>query len=56
MIWGLDEFLDMEAVDPGCVFGQLDIVCVNCNCSYEAQYDSENDVGYECPNCSQVNR
>jgi hypothetical protein len=56
MIWGLDEFLELEAVDAGCVFGQLDIVCVKCNCSYEAQYDSENDVGYECPNCSQVNR
>ena len=33
MIWGLDEFLLMEIANPGCVFGQLDLVCLNCNCS-----------------------
>ena len=55
MIWGLEDFLEIEMVDPGSVFGQLDIVCDKCNCSYEAEYEEENNAGYECPNCSHVN-
>ena len=54
MIWGLDEFLLMEIANPGCVFGQLDLVCLNCNCSFETQFDDGNELGYKCPNCGHL--
>jgi len=54
MIWGLEEFLDMEIANPGCVFGQLDLVCLKCNCAFEAEFDDGNDLGYECPNCGEL--
>jgi hypothetical protein len=55
MIWGLEDFLDLETIDPRVVFGQLDIVCIKCNCSYESQYEEQNISGYECPNCGMLN-
>ena len=55
MIWGLDEFIELESMDPGSVFGQLDLLCGECNCSYEAVYEEGNTLGYVCPNCGVCN-
>ncbi len=56
MNWHLEDFLVMEAVEPGLVFGQLEIVCGKCNCPYEAEYEEDNENGYFCPNCGELNR
>ena len=56
MIWHLEDFLVMESIEPGSVFGQLEIVCIECNCPYDAEYEDENEVGYACPNCGGFNR
>jgi Zn finger protein HypA/HybF involved in hydrogenase expression len=55
MNWHLEDFILLESVEPGLVFGQVDIVCVECNCPYQAEYDEENDGGYCCPNCGSLN-
>ena len=55
MNWHLEAFLMMECLEPGIIFGQLDIVCEDCNCPYVAEYEDENKSGYECPNCGKLN-
>jgi len=56
MNWHLEDFLVMECIAPGLIFGQLDIVCENCNCPYVADYEDENQNGYLCPNCGLLNK
>jgi hypothetical protein len=55
MNWHLENFLIMESVEPGMFFGQIGLVCVECNCPYEAEYEDENEIGYPCPNCGKSN-
>jgi Zn finger protein HypA/HybF involved in hydrogenase expression len=54
MNWHLEDFLMMESFDPGSVFGQLDIVCEECNCPYIAHYSEASDMGFCCPNCGSL--
>ena len=56
MNWHLEDFLIMESIEPGMIFGQLDIICSECNCPYEAEYDDGNRDGYSCPNCGALNK
>jgi len=55
MNWHLEDFIIIEAVEPGMIFGQLDLVCMECNCPYQAEYDEDNKSGYSCPNCATMN-
>jgi len=56
MNWHLEDFIIMEAVEPGMFFGQLDLVCMECNCPYEVEYEYDNSEGYCCPNCGGLNK
>ena len=56
MNWHLEDFIIIEAVEPGMIFGQLDLVCLECNCPYEAEYEADNIEGYCCPNCGKLNQ
>jgi hypothetical protein len=56
MNWHLEDFIIMEAVKPGMIFGQLDLVCMECNCPYEVEYEDGNNEGYCCPNCGALNK
>jgi hypothetical protein len=55
MNWQLDDFIELESIDPGIVFGQVDCVCHTCNCPYVANYGDGIDGSYECPNCGCAN-
>ena len=56
MNWILEDLLIMEAIEPGMVFGQMDIVCRVCNCRYEAVYEYQHESGCGCPNCGELNK
>lgn len=55
MNWALEDFLALECVEPGIVFGQVDCICSKCNCSYWSKWKEDNEDGYECPNCGLMN-
>lgn len=55
MNWHLEDFIVMESIEPGIIFGQLDIVCEDCNCPYLAEHEEQNEIGYPCPNCLHLN-
>ncbi len=55
MDWTPEDFLNLECVEPGIVFGQVECVCGKCNCSYGSKWKEDNEDGYECPNCGLMN-